>query len=413
MARSNERAIIFFGSRWPALNERAIRLFRRRDLDSISVCVRCMRLMRNLLVLTAALALASGCTKKKEENKTPPPPPAAGSGSGSAEAGSGSAVAAAPAADPKLVERGAYIAKTAGCLVCHTALGPQGPDMANMGAGGLSLEEKFGTWTSPNITPDKGTGIGNWTDDQIIAAVREGVRPDGSKLYPIMPYMNFNVMTDDDAKALVTFLRTLKPVDRSIAKFELKMAAAPAPKPPNVAPGDDPAKKGAYLASLMLCSHCHWTPNKDFTAPAGPDKLFSGGLPMELPPMGKGVLFSRNLTSDPETGLGKWTEDQVVAAIKTMTKPDGKMIQGPMLFMQGGWSQLPDDDIKVVAQFIKALPAVKNKVPASTFVPNPPGPPPGAGSGAPAGGSADPHAGHDMGGGAPAGSAAAGSGSAK
>jgi hypothetical protein len=347
--------------------------------------------MRNLLVLTAALAIASGCTKKKEENKNPPPPPPT-TGSGSAE---GSA-AAAPGPDPKLVERGAYLAKAGGCLT------------------GLTLTERFGTWTSPNITPDKGTGIGNWTDDQIIAAVREGVRPDGSKLYPIMPYMNFNVMTDDDAKALVTFLRTLKPVDRQSKKFEVKMLPVAAPKPANAAPGDDPAKKGAYVASIMLCNHCHWTPNKDITGPAGPDKLFSGGLPMELPPVGKGILYSRNLTSDPETGLGKWTEDQIFAAIKTMTKPDGKMIQGPMLLLQGGWSQLADDDLKLVAKFIKALPPVKNKVPASTFVPHPHGPPPGAGSGAPTGGSADPHAGHDMGGGSAAsGSAGHDTGSAK
>lgn len=367
-----------------------------------------MRTMRNLLVLTAALALASGCTKKKEENKTPPPTSASGSAVGSAE-GSGSA-AAAPAPDPKVVERGAYLVKAGACLVCHTGMGPQGPDLANPGGGGLTMEEKFGTWTSPNITPDKGTGIGNWTDDQIIAAFREGVRPDGTKLYAIMPYMNYNVMTDDDAKAVVTFLRTLKPVERQIAKFELKMAPVPAPKPPNAAHGDDPAKKGAYLASIMLCNHCHWTPNKDMTGPAGPDKMFSGGLPMEMPPMGKGVLFSKNITSDPDSGIGKWTEDQIFAAIKTMTRSDGKMIQGPMLLLQGGWSQMPDDDLKVVAKFIKSLPPVKNKVPASTFVPHPPGPPPGAGSGAPGGGSADPHAGHDMGGGSAAGGSA---GSAK
>ena len=102
----------------------------------------------------------------------------------------------------------------------------QGPDFANAGAGGLEMPETIGTWRTPNITPDKGTGIGNWTDEQIIAAVREGVRPDGKKLYPIMPYMNYNVMTDDDAKALVAFLRTLKPVERTVApNKDLKMAA--------------------------------------------------------------------------------------------------------------------------------------------------------------------------------------------
>ena len=356
--------------------------------------------MKNWLVLTAALAFAVGCKKEAKKDPTPPPPT---TGSGSDMAGSGSAGSAAvapPPVDPKVVERGAYIAKAGACLVCHTAIGPQGPDLANVGGGGLEMKEKFGTWRTPNITPDKGTGIGNWTDDQIIAAVREGVRPDGAKLIPMMPFMNYNVMTDDDAKALVAFLRTLKPVERTTAKSEVKMEAPPAPKPPNQAPGDDVAKKGAYYASIMLCNHCHFTPNKDFSGPAGMDKMYSGGLPMELPPLGTGTLFGRNITSDPNTGIGKWTEEQIFAAIKMMQKPDGKRIMGPMLFMQSQWSQMDDADLKAVAGYIKKLPPVKNKVPDHTFKPHPPGPPPGAPGGGSAAGSA-------------AGSGAAGSGAAE
>lgn len=349
--------------------------------------------MRNLLVLGAAVALAIGCNKKdKKEPPPPPPPPVTATADAAAEQ--------PPGPDPKVVERGAYLAKAGACLVCHTAMGPQGPDLANVGGGGLEMKEKFGTWRSPNITPDKGTGIGNWTDEQIAAAIREGIRPDGTKLTPIMPYMNFNGMTDDDVKAVVTFLRTLKPVEKQVAKSEIKMPPIPAPKPANQAPGDDPVKQGQYMASIMLCNHCHWTPNKDMTGPAGPDKMFSGGLPMEMPPLGTGTLYTANITSDPETGIGKWTVEQIHTALKTMQKPDGKMIQGPMLFMQGMWSQLNDDDLKHVAAYIKSLPAVKNKVPKSTFKPNagPPGggPPGGAPPGGPGGGSA-------------AGSAAAGS----
>jgi len=371
--------------------------------------------MNKVLVLTAALALSAGCTKKKTEDKTPPT-----TGSGSAMMGSGSdtmagsgSAAMAPPADPKVVERGAYLVKAGACLVCHTGMGPKGPDLDNPGAGGLEMKEKFGTWRSPNITPDKGTGIGNWTDDQIIAAFREGTRPDGTKLLPIMPYMNYNVLSDADAKAVVAFLRSLKPVERTVAKSEAKMDAPPVPKPTGAEPAAD--KKGEYMASVMLCNHCHWTPNKEGTAPAGMDKMFSGGLPMEFPPLGEGTLFSRNITSDNDTGIGKWTEEQIFTAIKTMTKPDGKMINGPMILLQGGWAQLTDDDLKAVAKFIKALPAVKNKVPDSTFKPHPMGPPPGAGSGggsaaggsgAPAGSGADPHAGHDMKGGDMKGSAA-------
>ena len=109
------------------------------------------------------------------------------------------------------------------------------------------------------------------------------------------------------------------------------------------------------------------------------------------PMLGTGTIFTRNITSDPETGIGKWTEEQIFTTIKTMTKPDGKVIQGPMMFMQGMWSQLDDKDLHAVAAFIKKLPPVKNKVPDSTFKPNAGGPPPapaaGSGSAAPAVGS--------------------------
>jgi mono/diheme cytochrome c family protein len=326
--------------------------------------------MKKMLVLcgvTAALVL--GCKEKKEEQVAPQPAKA------QPEVTEARTPEPPPGPDPEVVERGAYLAKAGGCLVCHTGMGPHGPDLANVGAGGLEMVEKFGTWRSPNITPDKATGIGSWTDDQIAAAIREGVRPDGKQLYPIMPYMNYNGLTDDDVKALVTFLRTLKPVEKVVAKNDLKMAAMPAPRPANKAPGDDPVAKGAYLGSIMLCSHCHWTPNKDFSAPVDLNHLFSGGLPMELPPMGTGTLFSANITSDPDTGIGKWTEEQIFTSIKMMQKPDGKMIQGPMLFMQGMWAQLEDQDLENVAAWIKTLPPVKNKVAASTFKPHagPPG----------------------------------------
>jgi hypothetical protein len=123
--------------------------------------------------------------------------------------------------------------------------------------------------------------------------------------------------------------------------------------------------------------------------------------------MGTGTLFTRNITSDPETGIGKWTEEQILTSLKTMTKPDGKMIVGPMLMLQSGWSQMEDADLKAVAGFIKKLPPVKNKVPPHTFKPHagPPGGAPGGGSGAaPGGGSAagsaaagsGAHEGHDM-----------------
>src|SRR5690242_20083154 len=126
---------------------------------------------RTVLVCTVLAALA-GCQKRQEEpaaQNTPPPEKAVETAK---------AEVAPPAGpDRKLVERGAYIAKAAACGVCHTAIGPQGPDLANAFAGGLEMPDAIGTWRTPNITQSKSTGIGGWTDEQIIAAVREGVRP--------------------------------------------------------------------------------------------------------------------------------------------------------------------------------------------------------------------------------------------
>jgi cytochrome c553 len=286
-----------------------------------------------------------------------------------------------PPPDP--AQRGSYVAEAGGCLTCHTGMANGGPDLANAGAGGLEIPDPAGTWRSPNITPDKASGIGNWTDDQIIRAVREGQRPDGQLLYAIMPYQNYNRMTDDDAKALVAFLRTLKPVERVVApNKDLKFPKIPVGKPANQPDvTTDPVKHGEYLATMMLCSHCHWTPDAKM-APAGPDKMFSGGLDMTIAMFGPGKLYAPNITSDPDTGIGKWKEDEIFAVIRTMVKPNSKMISPPMLLLQAGWSQMDEKDLHAVAAYIHQLPPVKNKVPDSTFQFKPPGAPPAAGSGA-------------------------------
>jgi mono/diheme cytochrome c family protein len=318
-------------------------------------------------LFVCAVVVAAACGKRSAEDEPWNQP------------GSGSSVVTAvpphvtvptpPPADPAkvLVERGAYIAKLAGCGVCHTPLGPKGPDFSKSYAGGLEMPDVIGTWRSPNITPDKSSGIGGWTDEQIITSIREGVRPDGGQLFPIMPYPAYNHMTDADAKALVAFLRSLKPIINDVAPTKnLKMPQPAAQKPANTP--DDADHHGEYVATLMLCSHCHTTPGPD-NGPL-PDKSFAGGMPFTMPILGKGTLYAANITSDPTTGIGTWTEEQIAASIKTMMKPDGKIIQGPMLFLQGGWAQLDDADVKAAAAYIKKVPPIANKVPAPTFKPN-------------------------------------------
>jgi cytochrome c553 len=283
--------------------------------------------------------------------------------------------------DPKIaskdeakLERGSYLVKVTGCLVCHTAAGPTGPDYEHLGAGGLEMPDPLGAWRTPNITPDKATGIGGWTDDQITRSIREGTRPDGTQLYAIMPFAMYNRMTDEDASAIVAYLHTLKPVERVVAPNKnLKFPQPVLPKPANTPDvTGDPLAHGEYLATLMLCGHCHATP---IDGPPTPDHMFTGGLDLTIPAMGKGKLYAPNITSDKDTGIGAYTEDQLFTTLKTMVRPNGKMIAPPMLMMQAGWCQITDADMHAVAKYVHQIPAVKHKVTASTFEFQPGGPP--------------------------------------
>lgn len=327
--------------------------------------------MTRLIVLCALLVACSG-QRKEEGKEAPTVEPLPGSGS------------AAPKPDDKVVARGEYLANMLGCGTCHMAMKDGNPDFSRPYAGGLEIPEVFGTWRSPNITQHKGSGIGGWTDEQIAMAIREGLRPNGDLLYPIMPYLNYNRMTDDDVKALVAFLRTVKPIDNVVAPAKLALPKMSAPKPanePDVV--NDPMKHGEYLVTLMHCNVCH----SPMTA-RGPDmnRQFAGGWEMELEMLGTGTLYGANITSDAETGIGKWSQADVEKAIKTLTRPDGTIIQGPMQFYLMGWSQMKDEDLRAIATFIKAIPPIKNKVSKSKFTPKFTG----AGSAAPPTGSAAP-----------------------
>ena len=286
-----------------------------------------------MFALVGAVALA-GCSKKDDKKE----PAKAGSASdpkkvehGKAEGkgtGGGEKTATgskdgkehsgkAPA-DPKVIERGKYVANLGGCAACHTPMGPTGPDMSKLFGGGLEMEEKLPDgstfkWRTPNIT-NHDTGIGKWSDDQVIAAIREGALPDGRKVGPPMAVAFYNRITDDDAKALVAYLRSVPPVDNKVEPIDnTKMAEmmGPIPKAKNEPVPDDPVGKGAYVASIMHCAMCH-TPMTD----KGPDmsRPFAGGMPFEMPPMfGTGVLYAANITPDPETGIGKYSSAERVA----------------------------------------------------------------------------------------------------
>lgn len=329
--------------------------------------------------ILAVCGLVAACDEKKPAAADPP--------TGSARADSAAPVASAevapPPPDPALVARGDYLVnKVMACPVCHTPLGANGaPDMAKKLAGGLEIPEVFGTWRSPNITQDKKTGIGGWTDEQIATALREGKRPNGDQLFSIMPYPFYNKLSDKDVKAVVAYLRTVAPVENAVAgNRDLKIPKLTMPKPSGAEPDAAPVAQGAYLASLMHCAQCH-TPLDEKTMKPIEDKAFAGGFKFEIPFMGKGELYALNITPDKKTGIGSWTDDEIAAAITKQKRKNGAEIQGPMRLLGMGWAHMEATDVKNLVAFLRSLKPIENQVPKSTFKPNPP---PGAASASPA-----------------------------
>ncbi len=300
--------------------------------------------------IAGTVLLGAGVTAKTTAAPVAPANPAAAA-----------PTAPAPAPVPPAL-RGAYLAGILGCAGCHTPWGEKGRDDTKLYAGNAPREPgKAGT---PNITQDKATGIGTWTDAQIDAAVRNGKRPDGSRLSPHMPSGIYHGLTDADAAALVAFLRTVKPVTHKIPKA--KPDPAEAAKWPMISTATgfvdpaDPAGHGGYLAGLLKCEGCHTPPDGSPAAGrryAGGKEFKSRGEAADAAP-----LFASNLTPDAETGIGSWTVEQIAESIRELVRPYGTKIKGPMNFYVHNWEQLTDADAQAIGAFLKSLPPVKHKV---------------------------------------------------
>ena len=220
-----------------------------------------------------------------------------------------------------LLERGAYLMR--GPVACgnwHSPWTEEGRVVDMEFTGGVEIPTEGFTAFPSNITPDPETGIGRWTDDQLIAAIREGVRPDGSIIGPPMPIVLYRQLSDRDVQGLVAYLRTVTPIRNVVPPSEYRMPLPPAYGPPvgqiPDVPRDDPVRYGAYLVAIAHCMECH-SP----LGPRGPDvqnRAGAGGQPIEGP---WGVVVSPNITPDRETGIGGWTDEQIKAAIAQAIRP--------------------------------------------------------------------------------------------
>jgi mono/diheme cytochrome c family protein len=263
------------------------------------------------------------------------------------------------------IARGKYVFGATGGCGCHTV--PKGP----INAGGRRYDGAFGTVYSTNITPDRQTGIGSWTDEQIITAIRLGRRPNGERLLPVHPFPIFNGMAEEDLRAIVAFLRTTPSINRAnepkkiaVPLFESVFlpawlaAFAPRETPPPKAPTAGPAR-GEYLVKAVgHCGECH-TPRT--MTMASDNTRFLAGTPKgpEDQPMA-------NITPDPDTGIGKWTVEEIADYLGTGNKPDGDVAGGLMgEVIDGtlaGYKHMTQADRVAIAQYLKSIPPVRNKI---------------------------------------------------
>ena len=231
-------------------------------------------------------------------------------------------------ANATVIKRGEYLARAADCLVCHTA--PGGAEYA----GGLAFPLPFGTIYSTNITPDKDTGIGDYSDRDFLDAVQRGIRRDGAHLYPAMPFTSYTYMTDADALAIKAYLFSLPPVraanraDTLMFPFNQRWAmgiwsllfSENARFAPDTAQSPQ-WNRGAYLAeALAHCGECHTPRNLAFALDNR--KKFAGAL--------TAGWRAFNITSDKGSGVGAWSDDELFAYLSTGHASGRGTAAGPM-----------------------------------------------------------------------------------
>ncbi len=263
------------------------------------------------------------------------------------------------------LERGKYLVNSVmGCLGCHSEadLSKPGapPAETRLGAGTRWADANLPWVVAPNITPDKETGAGNWTDDVLARAIREGIGHDGRALFPLMPYPNVRSTSDEDLASVIVYIRSLPPVRNELPQisipFPLSFFVKNVPEPvtaPVPAPDQStPVARGAYLVKMGSCADCH-TPQERGQPIAGLD--FAGGFVLQGP---TGVVASANITPDP-SGIPYYDENLFIHAIR-----EGKVGARHLNAAMPWWfyGKMTEDDLKSVFAYLRTLKPVRHKV---------------------------------------------------
>lgn len=277
--------------------------------------------------------------------------------------------------DEASVTRGRYIyTLTANCWGCHGGQGGLTPDEPQSGGREFDttrIGPGFGFYYASNLTPDKDTGIGAWTDGELVRAIREGVNRKNEVIFPVMAYQFYHGLSDADALAIVAYMRSLPPVRNRVPSRRLSFPAKALitfgmlkPEPPVTTVGEAPREEataayGRYLAwHASGCAECH-SPRSPRDGRLDPTRPFAGGL---FPfPEENFETTGSNLTPDPATGIGNWTEQQFIKAMRAGTRPDGRVL---MTFMPWPlYSHWSDEELTAVWMYLRSLPPQAHQVP--------------------------------------------------
>lgn len=256
-------------------------------------------------------------------------------------------------------DEGAYLMRAAGCQACHSA--ENNPPLA----GGRAFETRFGTFYSPNITPDRETGIGDWTRAQFIAALKHGKAPDGRAYFPVFPYPSYRQMSDRDASLIFDHLKSLDPHHRPnrehalpwwLARWMMKpwqrwLLDDPRPLPDSLS-GDPQLERGRYLVdALGHCGECH-TP-RNLVGVSIRSRYLAG---TDSGPDGDPVP---NITQDQDDGIGRWDADDLGWFLETGELPDGDYVGGQMVeVVDQSTARLTPADRRAMVDYLRSVESV-------------------------------------------------------
>jgi mono/diheme cytochrome c family protein len=272
------------------------------------------------------------------------------------------------------LERGKYLAtNVCVCVDCHSTRNWNefsGPLVdGTLGKGGEIFDQRFGfpgSFYSKNITP---SGIGDWSDAEILRAIASGVSKSGKALFPVMPHPHFGQMDKEDLMSIIVYLRSLKPIQNVVpeskADFPMNFIINTLPKEPHyskIPSKSDAVAYGGYLFNAASCSECH--SKQDKGSPIEGMELAGG---FEFPMITGGIARSANITQDKETGIGKWTEADFVKRFKSYTDSiyvPNKVSKGNFntvmpWTMYGG---MKEEDLKAIYAYLKTVKPIHNNV---------------------------------------------------